>query len=1196
VQALNLKQEKSKMHKCLVVRRRIVFWALLVLLLGVLVIGDLQAQAEKATLSGTVFDASGAVVVGATIQAKNINTSITFSAVTDGQGRYILPEMAVGTYDVSAEKAGFQKMVQTGIMLTVGARRILDYKLAVGQPVDVIEVTGKASTVDLETASVGALIVPTQMELLPLNGRNFTDLLSLAPGVATVPPSAGGGGQSATTYGQSTNYSVSGSRPVGMAYLLDNTDIRNAMDHGAGVSVMGTSLGMEAIQEFTILTNTYSAEFGGTGAAVNAVTKSGSNSLHGTAYEYMRNSALDAMNYFDVPGQKPSFKRNNFGGSLGGPIKKGKAFFFANYEGLRASTGLTSRAVVPTSLPDLYRAGGMTQNGSGQWVGRPFGPSGPELPINPLVQSIFELYPLAQSPSQCPNVAGINLLPGTGLFCSREKQIGNQDYFLGRVDYNLSDKDSLFARYARESAYQVIPYVYTQVPGYPELDWERNQYLTISERHMFSPRIVNEVRFGFVRLFTETMSGGKTGTGTALQQIPGRQDMDFSPGHGLSSLGPTPSSPSRPVMNRFSFGDSVFLSLGSHNIRFGATLTRMQLNTIWNQYSGGAWIFANLSGGIPGTPFGGALYGMPLLGVNGAGPEYSYTTPDGKNYPFNPSRHWRQIYLSPFIQDDWKITNRLTLNLGLRYEWASNPTTVSEPVFVINNLTSPTTTQDDFIAAEHPFISNPNVKNFDPRIGIAYDPFGDHKTSVRAGFGIFHEPVTSRTYANNNTSFHPNTPLFFSFFTTGLFPNLPNDPNQIVASPIMGDLPAKKTIAWYYALPNTVDTAPYVMQYNLTIQRELFAGTVLTVGYNGSSGRNLFLWSNANPPLAFSDQSAEWRTANAAAWPGATGQGPRGTLSNPFVGLYTNPNFQAVEGVTPTAHSSYNALQISLNRQFSASLVGNIAYTWSKCLDNASATNSSEQGQWAVYNAYEPDRDYGPCSFNSNHVFTTNVIYRLPFKGNRAMNGWQIGTIVTRYTGLPFNIQNQFGGQYQSRTGGATEGERPNIVPGCDPMTRKRDQWYNPECFVYAPYGTLGDTGRNSLKNPNFFNIDFSLVKDTKLTEKVNVQFRAEFFNILNHPNFFFGSQAYLMGTAGTVAPNDPLRMLPGMDPTYYSQLSNPAAYRNPTATSPGGAICNPSRQIGAAPNGPCYATGTGLGTTMPGSQRQIQFALKFIF
>jgi hypothetical protein len=1153
------------MQKCLKVHGRSVFWALMVLLLGVLAIGDLQAQVEKATLSGTALDASGAVVVGATIQAKNLNTGNVNSAVTDGQGRYTLPGMAVGTYDVSAEKAGFQKTVQTGIVLTVGSRSVLDFKLAVGRPVDVVEVQGQASTVDTSTASVGSLIAPTQMENLPLNGRNFTDLLSLAAGVATVPSTGGGGGQSATAYGQSTNYSVSGSRPVGMAYMLDNTDIRNAMDHGAGVSVMGTSLGMEAIQEFTILTNTYSAEFGGSGAAINAVTKAGANDLHGTAYEYMRNSALDAMNYFDIKGKKPSFKRNNFGGSIGGPIKKDKAFFFFNYEGLRAGTGLTSRAVVPTSLPDLFRAGGMTQDGNGNW-------SGAYGPINPVTKAIFSMYPLAQSSSQCPNVTGIGFLAGTGLYCSHETQIGNEDYILGRVDFKLGEKDSLFARYARESAYQVLPYVYTPVPGWPEVDHERNQYLTIDEQHMFSPKIINDLRFGYVRLFTQTANGGINGTGTALQQVPGRQDMDFTPGQGLSALGPSPSSPSRPVVNRFSVGDNVFMSLGAHSLRFGATITRMQLNMQWNQYSGGAWIFANLGGAI--GPLGGSLYGNPLLGITAASNDYSYTTPEGKSYPLDPARYWRQYYFSPFIQDDWKITKRITLNLGLRYEWASNPTTVREPVFTINNLTSPTTTGDSFIAVKHPFNSNPNNKNFDPRIGVAWDVFGDHKTSIRAGFGTFHEPVTSRTYANNNTSYRPNQPLFFLFWTAGLFPNLPSDPHQIINSPLTGPSPANQNIAWYYALPNTVDKAPYMMQYNVTVQRELGAGTVLTVGYNGSQGKNLFLWSNNNPPLAFGDQSTSWQHDNVNNFPGATGQGARGTLTNPFVALYSNPNFKAVEGVTPTAHSTYDGLQVTLSRQFAKSLVGNIAYTYSRCRDNASATNSSEQGQWAVYNAYDPDFDEGPCSYNATHVFTANALYRLPFKGNRAVEGWQIGTIVTRYTGLPFNIQNQFGGQYQSATGGATEGERPNLVPGCNPMTKKRNQWYNPECFVYAPYGTLGNSGRNAYNNPNFFNMDFSIVKDTKLSEKLDMQFRAEFFDILNHPNFYFGAQAYLMGTAGIVTPTD----------SRYQYLSDPAAYRNQ-----GGAICNGGQ-------GPCYTTSTGLAATMPGSQRQIQFAVRLLF
>ena len=846
--------------------------------------------------------------------------------------------------------------------------------------------------------------------------------------------------------------------------------------------------------------------------------------------------------------------------------------------------------MVPTSLPALFQAGGMTQDPvTHQWSG-PFGP------INPVSQSIFSMYPLAQSSSQCPNVNNTLLLQGTGLYCSHDLQVGNEDYVLGRVDYTLGSKDSLFARYTRESAYQILPYVYTQVPGFPELDHERNQYLTLEERHTFSPKILNEARLGLVRIFTQTGNGGVTGTGTALHAGGGRQDMDFSPGQGLANLGPSPSSPSRPVTNRFSVGDSVIMSLGAHSLRFGATMTRVQLNQVWDQYSGGAWIFANLAG-LFGPGLGGSLYGNPLLCVCGAGSGYSYTTPDGKSYPFSPNRYWRQTWLSPFIQDDWKISSRLTLNLGVRYEWASNPTTVGTPVFVINNLTSPTTTENSFVAAKHPFTSNPNAKNIDPRIGLAWDVFGDHKTSIRAGFGMFHEPVTARTYATDNTSFLPNDPLFFLFFSTGLFPKQPTSPHQLI-----GGLPANSQIAWYYAIQQNVDTAPYIMQYNLNIQRELGAGTVLTVGYNGSAGVHLFMWADANAPLGFSDLNAAQRATALATgnYPTATGQGARGTVANPFMNMHVNPNFQAVEATIPGAHSSYHSLQASLNRQFSRTLSFNASYTWSKCLDDASATISTEQGEWAVVNAYNPGLDKGPCSFSSNQVFTANGIYRLPFKGNRAVDGWQISPIVNRFTGLPFNVQTMFGGQYQSQTGGATEGERPQRVPGCNPMTKKRSQWWNPECYVFAPFGTLGNAGRDSLNNPNYFNLDFSLMKDTKLTEKVTMQFRAEFFDILNHPNFNVGNQVYLMSTANTVTPSveDPVTHVVSPNPNY-SQISNPAAYRNPTATSPGGVICNPSQQIGAPVTGPCYLPGTALSATMPGSmggQRQIQFALKFIF
>ena len=1195
-------------------RGKVVCWALAALLcVGVFGVNHLQAQVTTAVLSGTVMDTTGALVVGAKVQAKNEGTGSSYSAVSDGQGRYSIQELPVGTYDVSAQKAGFRNVVQTGIVLSVGAQPVLDFKLPVGRTEEVVQVQGQASVVDTQTASVSQLVAPTQMAQLPLNGRNFTDLLTLSPGVATVPMTGGGGGQSATAYGSQTNYSVSGSRPEGLQYLLDGTDIRDALDHGAGISMMGTSLGMDAIQEFTVMTNTYGAQFGGTGAAINAVSKSGTNTVHGSAYEFIRNSKMDAMNYFDVPGQKPPFKRNQFGGTLGGPIKKDKAFYFFNYEGLRAGQGQTARGVVPVTDSNptdatLFGLNGMVPNGSGGWMGGPTS-NAPGAQMPSIIQNIFLLYPGSQTATQCPNVTGIVLQPGEALSCSVGNLIQNEDYGLGRIDYTIGPKDSLFGRYDIENAFQSVPYstniFSTAIPGYPEIDNERNQYTTIEERHIFSPKVLNEARFGFVRLNLETADGGLNVTdgSSPLDPIPGRQSMMFSPGSGLSGFGALPSSPSHDVMNRFSVGDDVTMTLGAHSLHIGATFTREQTNDFWFQYSGGDWIFNSLTGFqlFPGFPnAGGSLYGNPLFGLNLAGPGYSYPAPNGQNYPLNPMRAWRQNLLEPYIQDDWKINKRLTVNIGVRYEWASNPTSPNGSIFLLPGQTTlgktsvltPSPTEASFVPSDKLFSSNPNAKNIDPRIGLAYDPFADHKTSIRAGFAMYHEPVTSRTYtfmAPNPTE--PTTENFFPMYgTPSGFPSLYTSFSQ-----------AESSIVWFYGLLPTVNTSPYMMQYNLTVQRQLGPGTVFNIGYNGSTGVHLFTWINANPSQAWGDLTAAQLNApgaggisiaqtftNFGAIAAPSGQGARGTVNNPFVGVHVNQNFGSFEATEPEAHSSYNSLQTSLTRQFSSSLAGNAGYTWSRCIDSSSATVSSEQGQYAVFDTYNPSLDRGPCSFNSNQMFTANAVYSLPFHGNRALSGWQVSPIFSYFKGLPINVQT-FLGLYQSNINGATEGERPSLVPGCNPMVKKVTEWYNPACFVLEPYGTIGNVGRDSLNNPNYFDWDMAFMKETKLTERLNMQLRAEFFDIVNHPNFSVGPQVLSWGSAEVINPTNP----------NYSQLSNPDAYALPTATTTGGVLCNPGQGVNGPPIGACYPTSTAIGTTVPsalGGQREIQFAVRFEF
>jgi hypothetical protein len=826
-----------------------------------------------------------------------------------------------------------------------------------------------------------------------------------------------------------------------------------------------------------------------------------------------------------------------------------------------------------------------------------------------LIQQIFGTYPNAPNPNpQCPNITDVILEPGEGLLCSLGTLTQNEDYGLARVDYTIGPKDSVFARYNIERAYQSVPYstniLPAAIPGYPEIDNEQNEYATIGERHVFSAKLLNEARFGFVRLHAFTANGGLNGQNALFQVAGATTSMDFSPGGGLTEIGPVPSNPSKDIMNRFSVGDDIVLTKGAHTFHFGATFTRVQTNDYWNDYSGGFWIFANLSSGVGGG-FGGALYGNPLVAINGAGPTYSYIDASGNNYPFNPEHGWRQNLLEPYIQDDWKINNRLTINLGLRYDWASNPTTSNRSNFVLPGESSigktsillPTVTESSFINTNYVFNSNPNVKDLDPRIGVAFDPFADHKTSIRAGFAIFHEPVESRTYAFESP--FPTDPWFEPFFPT-TFPNLPTGFNESLGTQFAPGVPvpANTTIAWFNGILPTVNTSPYMMQYNLTIQRQLWAGTLFNIGYNGSSGVHFFASIDANPPnyLSIDPDEAADIVSPKYTLPGGgqpTGSGAPGTLNNPFVGTHQDPNLAGYMAVEPFAHSSYNSLQTSLTRQFSGSLAGNAAYTWSRCLTDASAMEGNEQGEYAINDPYNPSLDRGPCSFNSSQVFSLNAIYGLPFHGNRALNGWQISPIFSISKGLPINVQ-EGTFQYQSNISGLTEGERPAVVPGCKPMVRKISEWYNPECYVLQPFGTIGDTSENVLNNPNYFDWDLALMKQTKLTEKLSVQFRAEFFDIVNHPNMSFGNQAINWSTSTNIPANTP----------NYSQLSDPAAYEIPTTTSPGGVLCNNQNSgkttlEGGAATGVCYTTSTALTTDQLGTlgdQRQIQFAVKFMF
>jgi Carboxypeptidase regulatory-like domain/TonB dependent receptor len=1184
----------------------------LIVFLAILVpVGFLQGQAQTGTISGTATDPSGAALVNATIKATNTETNLSQTTTTNAQGRYTIPQLNVGTYSVEASLSGFQTVLHAGITLTVGASIVVDFSLPVGRVSQTVNVEGEVSQVETQTSEVSTLVSPEQMRDLPLNGRNVEQLITLAPGVATIAPAINF--VTGRLYGMQDNYSNSGSRPTGQMFLMDDVDIRDFWEHGIGSGYAGTSLGVEGIAEFQLLTNTYTAEFAGNGVVMNMVTRSGTNDLHGGAYEFFRNNVLDARDVSDPLSGPPPFRRNQFGGDLGGPIKKDKLFFFANYEGLRQSLAETS---IPWGLPEPYVAMGNLPCGTpntptetvigenainanttclsnaaaggttGTWanVGTGNNPIEAVPGTNSQALDIIKLYGLCTT---CRPVSfGTNPLTGSQYpvgfdqggyqyVTTAPPLVVNEDYVLGRVDYNIGPNDSIFTRYVIDDA-RVVNGPQDFVTIFPEDEYTRDQYLVITERHVVSATTVNSLRFGWTRTNenSEVANGGvltsaqESAVGLNYDPIdfartaynePYLQDGDYSAFGPILPIGPDADRPDALVQSKFSGGDDVVWTHGAHTVKIGGVVERVQTNNRQVAYAAGQYFLAQLSmqGWMDGAPF------------------IDFEVPPGYA---NSDRYFREIDVAPYIEDDWKIASRLTLNIGLRYDYGTNPVgwagNGQSLTALLGDFLPPTGVQatvpncSSYLTAVEPvqyasclqgvyspvkraFASNPNAQNWGPRFGFAYDPFADHKTSIRGGFGIFHDPVAARIYESGFIATPPAT------FYEGFEPCFPN--------PFAATAACTATLTAPFGIPgfdaiapaqfaavdyNAPNPSPYQMQYNLNIQRELWHGTVLSVGYVGSEGRHLWMQRDINSPMCTtfpnctalpSTPTALPTTTSAPYFVGTTpaqclveqpavttpyysmpaqtscyGSGVQYQVSPFFafggVGPRINPNFGEMITEASTTTSNYNSLQVSLNRQFAHNIAGQVNYTWSHCLDDGSFATSLEEFAQLDLDAYNQKYDYGNCTFDIRNNLSANGIYSLPFKGNRLVEGWQLATIVGIHSGVPINIYN--GSTFDPADLGTEWDSRANysFAPGCHPndIIDKQTQlatgavtvqWFNPACYEPQAPGYLGDIPRDSLKGPGTVGFDFSILKTTKLTEKLNMQFRAEAFNIINHFN-----------------------------------------------------------------------------------------------
>ena len=1069
------------------------------LLLVLACAATVRAQFQTATILGTATDTSGAALVGAKVTATNTGTNISQSTVADAAGRYRIPDLPVGNYNVQASQSGFQTVVHSDITLTVGANLVIDFSLPIGQVTQTVNVEGEVSRVETQTATVSSLVTSRQMSQLPLNGRNYEQLLSLAPGVQTIKQAyitgGGGGGISSGFYGPSDTYSVAGSRPVGQVFLLDNQDLQGYWEKGAGSSVTGNSLGVEAIQEFQLLTNTYSAQFGGTGAAMNAVSKSGTNSLHGSAYEYFRNSALDARDFFDGP-KIPPFRRNQFGGSAGGPVRKDKAFFFVNYEGLRSALGVTGNQFVPDALS---RTGSVPCNTvAGQTPATCSSGSRLTVPVkSAVIGPYLNLYP-TPAPGAVEQIVGAGPFKGypsgNALFKSISSQPTSENYILGRLDYTLGSKDSIFGRYISDTAYMLLPVPFSNLADWPARFNGGDQFFTVEEKHLVSATAINELRFSFSRTNERSDQVFLSDPATDPLQYylgalfngqpaytPGdREDGNIIVSGGTSNIGPGATARWHLIENKFTGGDDYFWTHGAHSLKVGVSITRIQDNIAVGR-EGGIFIFGSLPAFLNATP-------IQFQGEVNPHPGFTRT------------RYSRATEIFPYVQDDWKLKSNLTLNIGLRYDYETNPICVAQPCNAIVDPPSST----GFTLVQHVVGQNPDTRNFDPRIGLAWDPFSDHRTSVRAGFGVFHEPLAARTYLNAYSQNPPSqTVVLAGPPAVGLFPKPAScTPQPGCLNPPFGTI---------YQIDYRSHKAPYEMQYNLTIQRDLGHNTVASLGYVGAQGVHLYNQRNLNSPTV----------VNAAGVPVSQ------SCTSPscfFKGPLPNPNFLGLDSTAPTSHSTYNGLIASLTRQISRNLQGQVSYTYSRCIDDGSASSGLEQASVEVLDAYNQRFDRAACIFNTTHSLRVNALYNLPFQGNRLVSGWQIAEILSTATGYPINVTNGLLPQV-SNTGGITS-DRPNFVAGCDRYSGQGQlsgpfvQWFNPSCYTPQTFGTLGNVGRNSLIGPGLLDLDFSVIKETRVTERLNAEFRAEFFNILNHTNLGQPAGAVFAGPGGAGAAN----------------------------------------------------------------------------
>ena len=1080
------------MHPRLVSRTSYVRSIVLSLLLAVAGISTLAAQTTGMIL-GTIKDQSGAVLPGAEVTATNVDTGISRTAVSGSRGEYRIPALNVGTYDINAGMAGFQTGVRQGITLIIGREAVVDFSLQVGSVTEQVTVTGEAPLIETTTAVVGGVVDSRQMRDIPLNARSF---LELAIGATTNAVFAEAGSSSATK-GFGRKLAISGQRYSSNSFLLDGADINDAA--GTSGSAAQTVAGMETVREFRVITNAYDAEYGRhTGGVVSAVTKSGENQFHGSAFEFLRNDNMDAAKWEDNAfndGEKAEFKRNQFGGSLGGPIVRDRAFFFGSYEGMREREGNTSTFTVPTAETRagriLLSSSSCTNNGG---TVLPDGIC--QLTISPSTKPYLEAYPL-------PNGREIN--HDRADFTISNPNVTNQDYYTGRVDHRFNDSDSIFGRITVDNSDRDLPQFNTRQNA-----TTASRYATIEQQHIYSPAVLGRTHFSFNRtslrffdlpradsLFPEFL-GKSLGS---EQDVPGIVSVT-----NLRAFGGGSTNPKIHNQNTFQFKEDVTYYKGAHSLKFGGQFERFQFNQRSDFFPGGSFGFTSIADFLLNNPA-----------------TANFIRPGSDDI-----RGWRTNVTGLYIHDDWNIRPGLTINLGVRYEFIKVPTEVNGKIGTVRDMRDENfysiTDQDTDVG--DPYFVNPSLKNFAPRIGFAWSPFANGKTSIRSGFGVFHDQIMPNAYITAGVRMAPffSVAELFSENTAIDFPNAFTTQRDDLINNV-GSKPQADGMQY------EVDQ-PAVYKWSLDVEQQILGDLTVEAGYSAARGTHLIRGA------------VMLNYTQAALLPNPNGPGQqRFILLNPN-GALLNPNFNRMRWRITDATSDYHSFRFAATKRFSRGFQLQSSYTFSKSTDDTSTwTGSSDFGD-SDQRGYGLDKDHGLSAFDVRNAWSTSFTYEFP-TGNLTgaagtlLGGWSTSGAVRFNDGFPLNPEGQ---RARSRIGSGAnrvdtsmrfvEGSSIDLVPGGNQnsiQAQNPDAYFDVSQYAYPltncvrdkptpcdenllPGGKtpstgafLGNLGRNTLIAPGVANMDFTLMKETRVPfmgESSNLQFRWEMFNLFNRPNF----------------------------------------------------------------------------------------------